>query len=221
MHDRKMTTNTTQMKWLSLRMIRRGFILPLTLLICTILLIISSGITTILAKQVYFSKLSRQSQLAYLSADNGSMCAVLIDDKYYDPVTGSGIFPWDRSQQPLTYMNGVIDSVNLTRQSRNDTNIFLTDITCATSQIFSSDPNTSAFTTTDWDHTNSLGVHEDGYSSKFNMKMDLGDGSYRCAEVTVNKTQHYRQIISRGFANCNFNASIIIERAVINTTENF
>jgi hypothetical protein len=199
----------------------KGFILPLTLLICTIVLIVSSGITTILAKQVFFSRLSRQSQYAYMSADNGSMCAVLIDDKYYDPATGAGIFPWDRGQDPNAYMLSVIDATNADRATKNYPSLDLTMLTCATSQIFSSDPLSSNFHLSDWSHANSLGVLETGYSSQFSMKMDLGDGTFRCAEVTVNKTQHYRQIISRGFANCNKSGSIVIERAVVNVTENF
>jgi hypothetical protein len=59
----------------------------------------------------------------------------------------------------------------------------------------------------------------EGRTTTFNLRMDLGDGTERCAEVTVNKTPTFRQIISRGFNTCNFGANNFIERAVINTTE--
>jgi hypothetical protein len=51
------------------------------------------------------------------------------------------------------------------------------------------------------------------------MRMDLGDGTARCANVTVNKTATYRQIISRGYNTCDAGSSRFIERAVINVTE--
>jgi hypothetical protein len=49
----------------------KGFVLPLTLLICMIMLMIATGISIILAKELYFSKLSRLSQIAYYAADSG------------------------------------------------------------------------------------------------------------------------------------------------------
>jgi hypothetical protein len=63
-------------------------VLPLTLIICVIILTISAGISIILAKELYFSRLSRLSQVAYYAADDGMMCATMIDDKYIDPDTG-------------------------------------------------------------------------------------------------------------------------------------
>lgn len=196
----------------------QGFILPLTMLVCTIVLIIASGVTTILAKQIYFAQLERQSQAAYYAADNGAMCAVLIDDKYYDPTTGTGIFPYDPINPPFTYMDDVMQYVNDDRADRNLTSFELTDIRCATSYIFNQGGTTN-FAVAPFSRINSLGAPESGRSSSFSMRMDLGDGTYRCADITVNKTLHYRQIISRGYATCNENASVRIERAVINTTE--
>lgn len=195
----------------------RGFILPLTMLICTIVLLISSGITNILAKEVYFSRLSRQSQLAYYAADTGVMCAIMIDDKYLDPNTGSGIFPFNQLIDPATSMQNTMTEVNLERQSKNLSTLSLNNITCATSPIF--DATLSNFSTTAFSRVNSIGVTENGWASSYSMRMDLGDGTFRCANVTVNKTSNYRQIISRGYANCLANSLQQVERAIVNTTE--
>lgn len=197
----------------------KGFILPLTMLITTVVLIISSGITAILAKEVYFSKLTRQSQLAYYAADNGISCAVLIDDKYFDPDTGSGIFPFNQLIDPATEMQTTLTKVNIERQGRGLSSLVLTDIRCATSAIFDPDTSVSAFTTIPFSRVNSLGATETGRESSFSMKMDLGDGTYRCADITVSKTANYRQVISRGYASCFQYGTQQVERAIVNTTE--
>ncbi len=199
--------------------VSKGFILPLTMLICTIVLLISSGITVILSKQLYFSKLSKLSQIAYYSADNGVACTVMIDDKYYDPDTGYGIFPHDPLVEPTTAIANTLEQVNLARQVRNLSTLTLTDLKCATSPIFDIDPDTSNTTFTAFSRLNSQGVTENGYTTSFTMRMAIGDGNYRCARVTVNKTANYRQIISRGFATCQQNLKQSVERAVVNTTE--
>jgi hypothetical protein len=196
-----------------------GFILPLALLICTIVLIISSGITIILAKEVYFSRLTRQGQLAYYAADNGLMCALMVDDKYVDPDTGYGIFPYDQLTQadPNQALIDTLDKVNVTRQIKNLSSLVLNDITCATSPIF--DVALTSFAITTFDRVNSVGVTERGYSSSYSMRMNLGDDVYRCASITINKTPNYRQIISRGYAACYGSQAQTIERAVVSTTD--
>jgi hypothetical protein len=190
----------------------KGFILPLTLLVCTIILTIATGISVILAKELYFSKLGRLSQLAYYAADDGLMCAVMIDDQYLDPDTGLGIFPSDTLVTP----EAVLEKVNVERQQRNLPDLELADIKCATSAIF--DPAITNFATSDFERVVGGDV-ETGRTSTFDMTMDLGDGTFRCATVVVNKTPNYRQVISRGFAACNQDGDQPIERAVINTTE--
>ena len=40
---------------------------------------------------------------------------------------------------------------------------------------------------------------------------------YRCAKVTINKTQSFRQVIAQGYSSCNGTGNTV-ERAVINTT---
>jgi hypothetical protein len=87
----------------------------------------------------------------------------------------------------------------------------LGDIKCATTPVFIEA--SSSMTVAEY------GSPVEGRTTTFNLRMDLGDGTERCAEVTVNKTPTFRQIISRGFNTCNFGANNFIERAVINTTE--
>lgn len=190
-----------------------GFILPMTLLVCSIILTVATGISIILVKELYFSKVSRESQLAYYAADDAMMCAVMVDDQYTDSRTGLGIFPYDNLVTPQS----VLDKVNVERQSRNLPSLVLTDIKCATAPVF--DVPISSFTSNDFTRTNSLGEIETGQKSAFSMRMDLGDGSTRCATVLVYKTGTYRQIISRGFSSCGGGSLRPIERAIVNTTE--
>ncbi|MDB5260607.1 MAG: hypothetical protein JWN37_838 [Candidatus Nomurabacteria bacterium] len=190
-----------------------GFILPMTLLVCTIILTISTGISIILTKELYFSKLSRESQLAYYAADSALMCAIMIDDQYTDPDSGIGIFPYNTTATPQT----VLDKVNNQRQARNLPSLTLSDIKCATSAIFSGA--NSSITYEPFNRSNSKGDLESGQKSTFSMKMDLGNGQYRCATVLVYKTSTYRQIVARGFSSCGNETTLPIERAIINTTE--
>jgi hypothetical protein len=188
----------------------RGFVLPLTLIICVIILTISAGISIILSKELYFSKLSRLSQVAYYAADNGLMCATMVDDKYVDPDTGLGIFQSDN----LTTSQMVLDKINTNRQASGLPVLALTDIKCATSGVFNASAPTS-YSVAPFTHITS----NDGVQSTFSMQMDLGGGNMRCATVTVYKTPKFRQIISRGFASCTSVGLYPIERAVVSTTE--
>ena len=191
----------------------RAFILPLTLLITTVILAVSTGISTILVKQLFFSRLSRASHIAYYSADSGLACAIYIDDSYVDQNTGQGIFEYDPTVATGTWPQMVLDSVNALRTTRGIPVIpLLDDIKCATTAVFTA--TSSNMTVSDF------GSPAEGRTTIFDLRMDLGDGTTRCAQVTVNKTPSFRQIISRGFNTCNFGANNFIERAVINTTEN-
>lgn len=189
---------------------RRGFIIPLTLLICTIILAIATGVSTILAKEILFSQVTRLSQYAYYAADAGVACATIIDDTYIDPATGIGIFAYDT----LTTKEAVLDAHNRQRTLRNLPSLSFSDIRCATSEIFNVSAQGSHFTESNFSYN---GVT--GKSSNFTMRMDLGGGVLRCADVTVNKTAQYRQIISRGYSSCGQTTQRKIERAVISTTE--
>lgn len=187
--------------------------LPLTLIVCVIILTIATGISIILAKELYFSKLSRLSQVAYYAADNGLMCTTMIDDQYIDPDTGSGIFQYNN----LVTSQMVLDKVNTARVAKGLTAITLNDIKCATSDVF--DSSITSFAIAPFTRIDSAGSPDDGQATTFNMRMDLGDGEYRCATVIINKTTTYRQIISRGFASCNSVFAYPIERAIVSTAE--
>jgi hypothetical protein len=192
----------------------KGFVLPLTLIICVIILTISAGVSIILAKELYFSKLSRLSQVAYYAADNGMMCATMIDDKYVDPDTGLGIFQYANSPIPQE----VLDKVNAQREAQGVTaDISLNSIKCATSDIFNA--SVSGYAVAPFSRTNSQGATDSGKTTTFSMTMDLGDGTTRCATVIINKTSKYRQVISRGFASCSTTSAYRIERAIVGTTE--
>lgn len=191
----------------------RGFVLPLTLIVCVIILTIATGISVILAKELYFSKLSRLSQVAYFAADNGLMCATMIDDKYVDPNTGLGIFQYNN----LVTSQMVLDKTNATRQANGLSPITLNDIKCATSDIFNS--TITGYAIAPFTRIDSAGNPDNGETTTFNMKMDLGGGEYRCANILINKTTLYRQIISRGFASCTSVFQFPIERAIVSTSE--
>lgn len=191
----------------------QGFVLPLTLIVCVIILTIATSISIILAKELYFSKLSRLSQIAYYAADNGLMCATTIDDQYIDPDTGLGIFQYNN----LVTSQSVLDKVNTQRTSLGLPVITLEDIECATSEIF--DATTTDFALAPFTRMDSAGNPDNGQTTTFNMRMDLGSGDYRCATVVINKTTTYRQIISRGFASCGSVYAYPIERAIVSTAE--
>jgi hypothetical protein len=130
-----------------------------------------------------------------------------------------GIFPYNGLSEANSYMQTVINNVNTERQTRGYASITINDIKCATTPVFNS--SISSFSTTPFTRVNSIGVTENGQKSSFSMKMDLGDGTFRCSAVSVYKTYNYRQIIARGFTSCanGNNYTSIIERAIINTTE--
>lgn len=215
----------------------RGFILPFTMLISVLVLLVTTTSMTLLSKQLYFSKLYRQSQAAYYAADDALACTLSIDD-LYQGVDGLGIFPSSSTIPTFTYMSDVVQYVN-DKRIVNDPSADLValqsggalpPIKCGQSIIFDTGAlSYSKFATSTFDRTyfdSGLGsdVTENGVASTFTMKMDLGIDPasaparlYRCAKVTVKKTLTFRQIISQGYSTCdNLNSSV--ERAVVNTT---
>lgn len=203
--------------FLKVNLINRGFVIPMALLISTIILAVATGISTILTKEVFFSRLSRQSQVAYYAADSGIMCATMIDDTYVDPNTGIGIFPFSEYVDGMSYIQDTLNSVNSQRIQKGYSSLSLYSIKCATSDIFNA--SVTGFRINNFSRVNSSGVTENGKSSIFSMRMDLGDATARCATIIVNKTANYRQIVSRGFSTCGEVNSQTVERAVISTTE--
>lgn len=203
----------------------KGFVLPFTMLIATLVLFVASTSSTLLSKQIYFSKLYRQSQAAYYAADDAISCVVAVDDTY-TAEDGLGIFPSSTTTPAETYIANVITYTNAKRADAGLPAITLGDIKCGQSALF--DVGTSSFKVAPANfeyHSPTAGI-EEGKTVTFTMKMDLGvdpadltgtNHLYRCAFVTVNKTPSYRQIISQGYSSCD-NRNTAVERAVINTT---
>lgn len=194
----------------------RGFILPFTMLITAIVLFIATGSMTLLSKQLYFSKIYKQSQTAYYAADDAVLCAIAVDDTYL-AADGLGIFPSSTTTDALLYIDDVLTYVNERREASELPAITLNDIECAQSAIF--DPAVSNFevSPTNYQYVSETSGTEEGKTVMYNMRMDLGGGLARCARVTINKTQSFRQIIAQGYAQCD-NPSSGVERAVVNTT---
>jgi hypothetical protein len=209
---------------------KRGFVLPFTMLLTTLILFVLGSSMSLISKQVYFSKLYRESQSAYYAADDAMACTILIDDTYVGD-DGLGIFPSSTTTDPSTYIDSVISYVNTKRTDVDPSAPIITRtgvnaVKCAQSPIF--DPTISKFAISGTNyvyHSPSSG-DEEGKTVSFRMYMDLGIDPYdplglrhiyRCAKITVNKTTSFRQIISQGYSNCDGSTSAV-ERAVVNTT---
>jgi Tfp pilus assembly protein PilX len=223
-----MTTNRKQYHYVSLKQSVRGFVLPFTILITVLILFVTTGVLALLTKQQYFSKVYRQTQAAYYAADDAVSCTITIDDTYSSS-DGLGIFP-SSSSSPMTYISDVLSYVN----SKQGTNLTLSDITCGQSPIFTAtssfNPNFTVLPA-DYEYhfispVTGLPEIEYGQTSTYNMHMDLGvdpadvtgiNHLYRCAKVTVNKTASFRQIVAQGYSSCD-GTNNAIERAVVNTT---
>ena len=193
----------------------KGFILPFAILISTLILSISLGVSTILVKEIFFSNLNRESSISYYAADAALECATSIDDNFIGEF-GYGAFQYDDlydATTTLTYVG--------TSRFSSSTFFSSTTVYCATVPIF--DSNISHLSVADCDNDlfcddNMGGYH--GKNSTFDMRMDLGNGEYRCANVTVTKTPNgKRRIISRGYNTCNPGNTTLIERAIINTAD--
>ncbi len=202
--------------------IKKGFVLPFTMLMSTLVLFITGSAMTLVSKQMYFSKLYRNSQNAYYAADDAITCALAIDDTYTS-ADGLGIFPSSTTTPAMTSVEAVIDYVNDDRASQEPPldPISLAGpnpIKCAQSLIFDQNPATSDFKVSDDNYTyySPFSGDEEGKTVTYRMRMNMGGGEFRCARVTVNKTPSFRQIIAQGYSSCNDTGAI--ERAVINTT---
>ncbi len=193
----------------------KGFILPFTMLIVAIILLVVGTGSNVLSKQLYFSRIYKQSQIAYYAADDAMSCALAIDDTYIGQ-DGYGIFPGGTTDVPDTYIENIIDHFNDQRLDGGLSTISRNDIKCAQVAIFNSSESGFSVAADDYEYSGPSGI-EIGKTSKFSMRMPLGDGSFRCADVTVNKTPTFRQIIAQGYAACNSSFGSV-ERAVINTT---
>jgi hypothetical protein len=196
---------------------RKGFILPFTMLISTLVLLVVGSVLTLLSKQLYFSKIYKQSQAAYYAADDAIACAIEIDDGYQGS-DGLGIFPSSTTTDAYVYINDTLAYVNARRLANVPPLpiVTLNDIKCAQSAIFN--PTVSSFATaTEFYQRSTVSGSEGGVVSVYNMRMPLGGGAFRCAKVTINKTPSFRQIVAQGYAKCD-DPNGSVERAVVNTT---
>lgn len=194
--------------------VSKGFILPMSIYLTTVALSITVGITVVIVTQLRFSSLQKESALAYYAADVGAMCAKYVDDTYFDAVSGLGIFPSDGVLSATTSVDDTLSSYNSYRLARSLPTLTLSQVYCATVPIFVAASSSMTYAP----YTLEVGsVTENGWTSSFKMTMDLGSGATRCASVIVNKTQSFRQIISRGYSDCD--SSTRIERAVIQSAQ--
>ncbi len=195
--------------------LRRGFILPFTMLLVAIILLVVGTGSKILSKQLYFSKVSRQSQTAYYAADDAVSCTIAVDDAFIG-LDGYGIFPGGTAEDdPDIYIESVVANINNQRLLNGLSAITREEIACA--QVPVLDPLESDFTVTSGYEYNGPSGLETGKTSTFNMSMPIGDGTFRCAKVTVNRTPSFRQVIAQGYASCDSSRGAV-ERAVVNTT---
>ncbi len=201
----------------------RGFILPFTMLISSLILLVTGTAMFLLSKQMYFSKVYRQSQTAYYAADDAIACALSVDDEFIGS-DGLGIFPSSTSTPWETYVQDVIDYVNTARLADDPLApiIDTSNLKCGQVAVFDVVQSSFATSTSEYvyhysDPISGLPKVEYGIASIYNVRMPLGDGTFRCARVTVNKTETFRQIIAQGYAQCD-NPNGTVERAVVNTT---
>ncbi len=161
-----MKTKLFKIKLIKEQINKRGFVIPFSLLISTIILSISLGVSLILVKEIFFSKLNSDSLLAYYAADEALDCAIYLNNKYVTTGSGNsyGLFPHTNESE-------ISNTLGLPIYGLSKDNIV-----CNTSHIFTS-PN--------YKGVDSVNCSNNICETKYDMKMDLGDGSFRCASVKV------------------------------------
>jgi Tfp pilus assembly protein PilX len=201
---------------------RGGFILPLTMLLTTLIMLVSFGITSIIVRQARFSRIVKDSFIAYNAADMAVSCASYIDDSYQDSGSNS-LFP---SQDVSVYavasstneITAVFADYNTTyRTGHGLPTLGLNDVNCAGESIF--DASSSNITYTAYDYTPAIGSVQHGKKSTFNLTFPLSNGDFRCAKVIMNRTSNYRQIIASGYSTCDTTSDKRLERVIVSNSE--
>lgn len=194
-----------------------GYILPLAMILSTLIMLVSFGITSIIVRQARFSRIMKESFIAFNAADLALTCTMFVDDNYYRPSLPSGFFPVDRatytSASTSDELAAAVSEINTEKASRGLPSIALNDIGCGSVAIF--DTTKTNATSTDYHYSGS--VEEDGKKTTFNLKLPLSNGEFRCASVIINKTQSYRQIISSGYSNCDPYDPNRLERVIVSS----
>ncbi len=205
---------------------RLGFILPLTMLLMTLILLISFGITSIIVRQAKFSRIVKDSLIAYNAADMAVTCTSFIDNTYTNSSTTNGIFPTDPKLYPMgtetTEISDTIDLINVGRSVRGVPTISAVPsnsdaITCGGVRIFNTSDSQISYTP--FTYTKSDLSTEAGKTSTFNLKIPLSNGDFRCAKVRYNKSPSFSQIISSGYSNCEPASRSRLERVIVSSAE--
>ncbi len=202
--------------------LQRGFILPLTMLLMTLILLVSIGVTSVIVRQARFSRIIKDSLIAYNAADMAVMCTAFIDNTFTNSSTTNGIFPTNPTLYPLgnetTEINDTIGTINSGRLIRGVPSIPSSDsLTCGGVRIFN--PADSQITYTAFTYTKSDLSTEAGKTSTFNLKIPLSSGDFRCAKVIYNKSTSFSQIISSGYSTCDASSRSRLERVIVSSAE--
>lgn len=201
---------------------QRGFILPLTMLLMTLILLVSIGVTSVIVRQARFSRIIKDSLIAYNAADMAVTCTSFVDNTFTNSSTTNGIFPTNPTLYPLgtesTEINDTIGTINAGRSIRGIPNIANSDtLTCGGIRVFN--PTDSQIAYTAFTYTRSDLSTEGGKTSTFNLKVPLSNGDFRCAKVIYNKSPSFSQIISSGYSNCDASSKSRLERVIVSSAE--
>jgi hypothetical protein len=172
----------------------KAFVIPFSLLISTIILTISLGVSLILVKEIFFSKLTKDSLLAYYAADEALSCAQYFDYKYQNPENGTKFFPFYES----TDMD---DSLLYSLPSYK-----VSDLICSGSYLNLKNISIDCNLTPREDNNRKC-------ITRYKVEMDLGGGEYRCADMVVdNHTSAETKYISTGYSTCDASNVNRVER---------
>lgn len=200
---------------------RGGFILPLAMLLMSLILLVSLGITSIIVRQAKFTRIVRDSFIAYNAADMAVTCTAFIDNSYVNPSTGYGIFPTSDATFSVADSQLEIDDtiarINVGRTARGIGTITLNDVSCGSVHVFSNAETGITYSTTTY--TRSDLTTETGKRSTFILSLPLTNGEFRCAKVIFNKTPSFNQIIASGYSSCDATGIHRLERVIISSAE--
>lgn len=203
--------------------VRSGFILPLTMLLMTLILLVSTGITNVILRQAKYARTIKNSVIAYNAADMAVACTAFVENTFVNTSSTYGIFPVDRASFPVETANQqeideTINEINADRLGR--TVPLLTDsneIKCGGQRIFN--PTDTQIAYTAFLFTKSDLSTEDGKTSTFNLKLPLSNGEFRCAKVIFSKSPSYNRIVASGYSTCDASAKSRLERTIISSAE--
>ncbi len=203
------------------KVIHHGFILPLAMLLASLILLVSFGITSIIVREAKFTRIVRDSFVAYNAADMAVTCVAFIDNNYTNSNTSYGIFPTSTFTYSVAQSQNEIDDtitqINFDKGVRGLPSIVLNDVVCGGVHIFSN-PETGIIYSS-YVYTKSDGTTESGKKSTLTLALPLTNGEKRCAKVVFNKSPSFNQIIASGYSSCDSNVVHRLERVIISSSE--